>query len=79
MVDISTEGINIFTWEGYHAIYCRYYGKGFNGLKSWELTEEMYKSKTDGIARYASYESFKSTRTIKSKKKKVKNNNNLVK
>lgn len=59
---------NIFTWDGYYSTYCYYLGQGYIGKVAWEKTEAEYQEKTDGVRKYANYDSFTSVMSKKNKK-----------
>lgn len=61
---------NLFTFEGYHARFCNYLKVGYTNRAAWEKTEEEYQNLTQGVAKYASYESFASTMYRELKKPK---------
>jgi hypothetical protein len=59
--------INLFTWEGYHARYIEHIKEGYVGRVAWEKTEDEYREKTGGVAKYSTHESFKVTMSKKNK------------
>jgi hypothetical protein len=71
LFDYDMDKVNLFTFEGYHTRYCQYLGEGYTGKKAWEKTEDDYITKTEGVSKYSSFESFKSHLSQRRKKNKV--------